>query len=71
MQETKFTSLRQYLFGRLFPRNANKTHRDQSALQVLFICLKRNDSQTFKKAATKNFLSSVRFIDTTFFGECF
>ena len=34
MSEIKFTTHKQYLFGRLFPRNANKTHTDQSTLQV-------------------------------------
>ena len=44
---------KQYLLGRLFSRNAKKTHHDQSALQVFSLCLKRNDSQTFKSSRCK------------------
>ena len=51
MNEIKFTSHKQYLFGRFFSGNAKKTHTDQSALQVSFFCLKRNDLQTFKSSS--------------------
>ena len=53
LQEIKFTSHKQYLFGRLFSRHANKTYTDQSTLQVFFLCIKRNDSQTFKSSSRK------------------
>ena len=43
-QEIKFTSHKQYLFGRLFSGNPKKTHTDQSILQASFFNLKRNDS---------------------------
>ena len=39
MQEIKFTSHKQYLFGGLFSIKAKKTRTDQSTLQVFFDCL--------------------------------
>ena len=59
MQQIKFTSHKQYLFGRLSSGNPKKTHTDQSILQASFFNLKRNDSQTAKKL-----LSSLHTIDT-------
>ena len=58
--EIKFTSNKQYLFGRLFSRNAKKTNADQSTSQAFVLCLKRNDSQTFKSSSCeKLFLQCV------------
>ena len=71
LQEIKFTSHKQYLFGRLFSRNANKTYTDQSTLQVFFLCIKRNDSQTFKSSSRKKLFVRVHVIDTTCYNECF
>ena len=48
----KFPSLK---FSSLFPRNEKTIRADQSILQVFVLCLKRNDSQTFKSNnCTKN-----------------
>ena len=43
MQEIKFTSPKQYLFGHAFSINAKKIHTEQSTLQVFFLCPNRNE----------------------------
>ena len=59
-QETKFASLKQYLFRLLTSRNAKKTQTDQSMPRVFLLCLKRNDPQTFKSGSCKqSFLKCV------------
>ena len=68
----KFNAHKQYLLGLLFSGYLKKTHTDRSALYVFLICLKRNNSETFKSIATaKNLFSSVYVIGTTFFDKCF
>ena len=60
MLEIKLTSHEQYLFGRLFSRNAKKTHADQSALQIFVTCLKRKDSsQTFRSSSSEKHFPPV------------
>ena len=62
MWKTNSSSHKQYLFGLLFSRNARKPPTDQSILQNLFLCLKRNVSQTFKSSNCKKvFLGSVYY----------
>ena len=51
--KTKFSSHKQYLFELLFPRNAKKTHTDQSIPQKFSLCLQRNISQTLKSSSFK------------------
>ena len=62
MNEIKFTSHKQYLFGRLFSGNAKKTHTDQSALQVSSVS-KETIYKPSKVAAANNFSSSLLVID--------
>ena len=71
MQEIKFTFHKQYLFGRLFSRNAKKTHADKSPLQIFHSVSKETTHKPSKVAASKNLSSSVHAIDTTCFDECF
>ena len=64
--KNKFTCIK---FSSLFPRNEKKICADQSILQVFLLCLKRNDSQTFKSNnCTKNVCSVCML---TFFNKCF
>ena len=37
MQDIKFTTHKQYLFGRFFFRNAKKAYTDQSPQEVFFL----------------------------------
>ena len=61
MQEIKFTSPKQYLFGHAFSINAKKIHTEQSTLQVFFLCPNRNE-----------IFSSVFYVlGANWFGECF
>ena len=54
IEKTKFASHKQYLFGLLTYRNTKKTETDQSIPHVFFLCLKRNNSQTFESSGCKN-----------------
>ena len=71
MQKIKFTSHKQYLLGHLVFIKAKKTRTDQNTLQVLLLCLNRNESQTFKRSSCKNFFLECDVIDATCFDECF
>ena len=64
-QEIKFPSHKQYLFGRLFSRNAKKTHTDQITLQVFILVSKETTHKPSRVATSKNVSSSVLVIDTT------
>ena len=55
---------KQYFFGRLFSRNAKKTHTDQSTLQLLSSVSKETTRKPSKVAAAKNSSSRVHVIDT-------
>ena len=61
MWKTNFSSHKQYLFGLLYSRNAKKAHTDESILQNVLLCLKRNVSQTFK-SSKKVFLKCISLI---------
>ena len=71
MQDIKLTSRKQYLFDCLGSIKAKKTYPDQNILQVLLLCLNRNDSQTFKSSSCKKNLYPVYIIDSTGFNEFF
>ena len=71
MQDIKLTSRKQYLFDCLGSIKAKKTYPDQNILQVLLLCLNRNDSQTFKSSSCKKILYPVYIIDSTGFNEFF
>ena len=68
--KTRFSSLKQYLFD-LLPRNAKKTHTDQSILETFLLWLEKNVSQTFKYSSCKRYFPSVCTIYTTWLDECF
>ena len=68
MQEIKFNSHKQYLYGPLFSRDAKKTNTDQHTLHS---ASKETTHKLSKVAAVENFSSSVDIIDTTCFAECF
>ena len=53
-EKNKFTSHNQYSFGPIFCGNPKKTHKKPSVQRVLLLCIKRNDSQTFKSKNCKN-----------------
>ena len=60
MWKTAFSSHKQYLFGFHFTRNEKRAHTDQSILQNILLCLKRNFSQIFKSSSCKKvFLKCV------------
>ena len=59
IRKTKFSSHKQYLFGPLFSINTKKNHADQSIVQTLLLCLRRNISQTYKSSSCKKSLSQV------------
>ena len=62
MQEIKFSSHKQYLFGRLFFRNAKKTDSNYTTLQVFLHCHKRKNSQTLKSSSCiKPFIQYVSY----------
>ena len=69
MQEIKFTSQKEYIIGRLFSRNAKKTHTDQSTLQNCYSVQIETTHNPSKVAAAKNISFSVYVADT--FDECF
>ena len=69
MQEIKFTSQKEYIIGRLFSRNAKKTHTDQSTLQNFYSVQIETTHNHSKVAAAKNISFSVYIADT--FDECF
>ena len=51
--ETKFTYHEEYLFCLFFSRKGKKIHTDQSIVQPILLCPKRNVSQTFKSSSCK------------------
>ena len=60
MWKNKFPSHKQYILGLFFSRNVSRAHADQSILQNILLCLKRNISQTFKSSSCKKvFLKCV------------
>ena len=66
MWKTKFSSHKQYLVGHLFPRNAKKSHTDQSILETFFtLSEKKHLKKPLKAAAAKKSFSNVFIIDTT------
>ena len=69
--KTKPSPHKQSLFDLLFPRNAKKTHTDQSILQTFSLCLKRHVSHTFISSSCKNVFPKCGVIDTTCFDEFF
>ena len=71
MQETKFTSHEQYLFGRLFSIKAKKTCTDKSTLQAFYSVQIETTHKPSKVAAAKIYFFSVYVIDATCFDECF
>ena len=63
--------LKHSLFGRLFSRNAKKTHTDLSTIEVFLVCPIKTIHKPSKVAGTKNFFSSAYVIDATCFDEWF
>ena len=57
--KTKFTSLKQYLFGLVFSSSTKRTRTYQSILQVFNPVLKEMFHKSSKAAATKNFFPSM------------
>ena len=58
---------KQYSFGLVFPRNAKKTHGDQSMPKIFHSVWKETTHKSSKVAATKSIFST----DTTYFDQCF
>ena len=71
MQEIKFTSHKQYLFGLLFSIKVKEDSYRPKYTSSFLICLNLNDSQTFRSSSCKNFLPPVCIVDATCFDECF
>ena len=57
--KTKFTSLKQYLFGLVFSSSTKRTRTYQSILQVFNPVFKEMFHKSSKAAATKNFYPSM------------
>ena len=57
IKRNKFVAHKQYLFSLLSSRNANKILTDQNILTGFLLCMRRNDTQTFKSnSCNKPFL---------------
>ena len=59
LHKEKKTFHKQYLCGLLFSGNKKKTYTGQSILQVFFLYLKRNNSQTFELQRDTNCFGNV------------
>ena len=69
--KTKFTTHKQYFYGRLFSSNTTNAYIDQSIPQVFHSVWKEISHKLSKAAAAKSFFPSVYVNGTTCFGECF
>ena len=71
MWKTKFTSLKQFLFGLLFSINTKETDTDQKILQLFNSVKKEISHKPSKAAAAKKFFQVAIVIGTNSFDECF
>ena len=70
MQEIKFTTPKQYLFGLLFSIKVKENQYRPKYISRFLICPNLNDPQTFKSSGCKK-ISSVYVTDGTCFDEYF
>ena len=62
IENTKFTSHKQHLLGRLFSANAKNTHTDQIILQYFYSVLKETTHKPSKAATAKKNIFPVRIL---------